>query len=212
LQGYREGGGEAMVINPYKMNIAPCKGCFGCWTRTPGKCAIEDDMKGILDEIQAADEVVFATPVYHYTMSEGMKRLVERTMPLLEPKLSVGTDGKATHARIGHRSQRAVLLATCGFPEHEVFEPLVATFAQICRMMEWRPSGEVLRTMSGLLLSKDQRAQESSAGYLRMVTNAGRMFSGGKPLDARYRSYLEQELLPKEEFLRLVNEWWQTKG
>ena len=169
-------------------------------------------MKEIFEDIQAADAVVFATPEYHYTMSEGMKRLVERTMPLLEPKLSVATDGRATHARIGHRGQRAVLLATCGFPEQEVFEPLGATFAQICRMMEWRPSGEVLRTMSGLLLSKDQRARESSAGYLQMVANAGKMFSGGKPLDARFRSYLEQELLPKEEFLRLVNEWWQTKG
>jgi multimeric flavodoxin WrbA len=208
LQGYREGGGEAMVLNPYKMNIAPCKGCFRCWTKTPGKCVLEDDMRGILDDIQAADAVIFATPVYHYTMSEGMKRLLERTMPLLEPKLSVGNDGKATHARIGPHGQRAVLLATCGFPEQDVFDPLRATFAQICRMMEWQICGEVLRTMSGLLLSKDMRAHESSAGYLRMVANAGKMFSGGKPLDARYRSYLEQELAPRDEFLRLVNEWF----
>ena len=208
LQGYREGGGEAMVLNPYKMNIAPCKGCFMCWTKTPGKCVIGDDMKRILDEIQTADAVIFATPVYHYTMSEGMKRLLERTMPLLEPKLSVGNDGKATHARIGPHGQRAVLLATCGFPEQDVFDPLRATFTNICRMMEWQNCGEVLRTMSGLLLSKDMRARESSAGYLRMVANAGKMFSGGKPLDARYRSYLEQELAPKDEFLRLVNEWF----
>jgi len=208
LQGYREGGGKFRVINPYKMNIAPCKGCFWCWTKTPGICAIEDDMKGILDELQSVDAVIFATPVYHFTMSEGMKRLVERTMPLLEPKLSVGPDGRAAHARIGPFGQRAVLVAACGFPEPEVFDPLRATFAQICRMMEWRPSGEVLRTMAGLLLSKDPRAQESSAGYLRMVENTGRMFARGKALDARFRSYLEQELLPREEFLRLVNEWF----
>jgi multimeric flavodoxin WrbA len=208
LQGYREGGGEAMVINPYRMNIAPCRGCFRCWTKTPGKCAIEDDMEGILEEMQSVDAVIFATPVYHFAMSEGMKRLVERTMPLLEPKLSVGPDGRAAHARIGPRGQRAVLVAACGFPEPEVFDQLRATFAQICRMMEWRICGEVLRTMAGLLLSKDPRARESSAGYLRMVGNTGRMFSRGKALDAQYRSYLEQELLPKEEFLRLVNEWF----
>jgi hypothetical protein len=208
LRGYREGGGKAMVINPYRMNIAPCKGCFSCWTKTPGKCVIGDDMKEILEDLQAADAVVFATPVYYYTMSEGMKRLVERTMPLLEPKLSAGTDGRTTHQRIGPRGQRAVLLATCGFPEQDVFDPLRATFERICRMMEWRPCGEVLRTMSGLLLSRDMRARESSAGYLKMVEGAGRMFSGGRSIDGSYRGYLEQDLLPKEEFLRLVNEWF----
>jgi multimeric flavodoxin WrbA len=208
LEGYRDGGKEATVINPYKMNIAPCRGCFRCWTQTPGKCVIDDDMKRILERIQKAEAVIFATPVYHFTMSEGMKRLIERTMPLLEPGVSAGLDGKAKHARIGPHGQRAVLVATCGFPEHEVFDPLNATFARICKMMEWRLSGEVLRTMAGLLLSKDRRAQESSAGYLKMVSNAGRMFADGKTIDQHHRSYLEQELLPMEEYYRIVNDWF----
>jgi len=208
LEGYRDGGGVPTVINPYKMNIAPCRGCFRCWTKTPGKCVIEDDMKGILELMQKADAVIFATPVYHFTMSEGMKRLIERTMPLLEPRVSAGPDGRATHARIGAHGQRAVLVATCGFPEPDVFDPLRTTFAQICKMMEWRLSGEVLRTMAGMLLSGDRRAQESSAGYLKMVSNAGRMFAAGKAIGSQYRSYLEQDILPIEEYFRLVNEWW----
>lgn len=208
VQGYREGGGLAKVINPYRMNIAPCSGCFKCWTKTPGKCVIDDDMGGVLDDIQTADAIILATPVYHFTMSEGIKRLFERTMPILEPKLSVSPEGKTTHARMGPRGQKAVLVSTCGFPEQDVFDPLRATFARICGMMEWRPQGEILRTMSGLLLSKDPRARDGSAGYLKMVSKAGRMFAEGKPIDARLRSYLEQELVPKEEFLRIVNEWF----
>lgn len=208
LDGYREAGAEAQVLNPYKTNIEPCRGCFRCWTRTPGKCVIDDDMKVVLEQMQRADVVVFATPVYHFTMSEGMKRLLERTMPLLEPKLSVGPDGTATHARIGPRGQRAVLLSACGFPGMEVFVPLRATFAAICKMMEWRPAGEVFRTMSGLLLSRDKKAQESSLGYLQMVKIAGARMAEGRSIDAQYRSYLEQELLPLEEYYRLVNEWF----
>lgn len=208
LEGYREAGGEALVLDPYRMNIDPCRGCFKCWTSTPGKCVIEDDMKGVLERMQEADVVVFATPVYHFTMSEGMKRVLERTMPLLEPRVSLGPDGKAMHARIGPHGQRAVLLAACGFPEMEVFVPLRATFAAICKMMEWRQAGEVLRTMSGLLLSRDQRARESAKGYLRMVKTTGARMAGGRDIDAQYRSYLEQELLPLEEYYRLVNEWF----
>ena len=29
-------------------NIAPCRGCFGCWKSTDGHCVIGDDQNGIL--------------------------------------------------------------------------------------------------------------------------------------------------------------------
>jgi hypothetical protein len=41
-----------------------------------------------------------------------------------------------------------------------------------------------------------------------MVSNAGRMFADGKTIDQHHRSYLEQELLPMEEYYRIVNDWF----
>jgi multimeric flavodoxin WrbA len=211
LDGFREGGGNVEVLQPYRMNIAPCNGCFACWTKTPGKCVIEDDMVSVNERLNAADLVVFTTPVYHYTMSEGMKRLVERTMPLLDPEVKSGADGRAHHARLGRRDQRAVLIATCGFPEPEVFDGLRRTFADICHMMEWSLVGEVLRTEAGLLFSKDARAMESAAGYLMMVRKAGRTVAEGGVIDPQYRRYLEGELLPLDDYYRLVNGWFTKK-
>ena len=208
LEGYHQGGGESTVLDPYRMNITPCRGCFHCWTMTPGECAIQDDMRGVLAELQQAGAVIFATPVYHFTMSEGMKRLLERTMPLSEPKVTMGPGGKATHARLGPHGQRTVLLSACGFPEPEVFSPLRATFSEVCRLMDWHLEGEVLRTMAGMLLSKDPMARESSGPYLKLVAEAGRRFAAGMPIDGEQRSRLERELLPIEEYLRLVNKWF----
>ena len=36
---------NAMVefVDLSKLKISNCVGCFGCWTRTPGKCVIRDD-------------------------------------------------------------------------------------------------------------------------------------------------------------------------
>ena len=211
LEGFREGGGSFEVLNPYRLDIAPCRGCFACWTRTPGRCAISDDMAGINSRINEVDAVVFATPVYHYTMSEGMKRLIERTMPLLDPAVKPGADGRAHHARLGRRDQRAVLIATCGFPELEVFDGLRRTFADVCHMMEWSPVGEILRTESGLLFSDDPRAQESAAGFRMMVRKAGRMVAEGRVLEPQYRRYLEGDLLPRDDYYRLVNGWFSSK-
>ncbi len=208
LEGFREGGGSVEVLEPYRMNIAPCKGCFACWTKTPGKCVIDDDMTHVNARLNEVDAVVFATPVYHYTMSEGMKRLMERTMPLLEPAVRPGADGRARHARIGPRGQRAVLVSSCGFPEMEVFDGLRRTFADICDMMEWSLVGEVLRTEAGLLSSRDTRARESAAGYLMMVKKAGREVAGGGVIEPHYRGYLEGDLLPRDDYYRLVNGWF----
>jgi len=166
-------------------------------------------MAGINARLEGVDAVIFATPVYHYTMSEGMKRLIERTMPLLEPRVSRGPDGRARHARIGRHDQRAVLLAACGFPEPGVFDGLRRTFTDICSMMDWSLAGEVLRTEAGLLFSGDPRARESAAGYLLMVHNAGKRVAAGEIIEPHYRSYLEEDLLPRDDYYRLVNGWFE---
>lgn len=34
--------GEHQYVDVTKEKINPCMGCFGCWTKTPGKCVIRD--------------------------------------------------------------------------------------------------------------------------------------------------------------------------
>ena len=38
---------EVEYITVKKETIKPCMGCFSCWSRTPGKCVIKDDMQKI---------------------------------------------------------------------------------------------------------------------------------------------------------------------
>ena len=60
--------------------IHPCDGCATCWET--GKCHIEDDMQGLYEKMQAADGIVFGTPVYFYNMTAQGKTVIDRTFAL----------------------------------------------------------------------------------------------------------------------------------
>lgn len=68
-------------------SVAPCDGCGGC-TRT-GRCIIDDDAQEIYQKMLASDGIIWATPVYFWSMSGQTKTLMDRTYALLFPKLQL---------------------------------------------------------------------------------------------------------------------------
>jgi multimeric flavodoxin WrbA len=85
IEGLKEEGAEVELFYTTKLRINPCIDDRSCWTKTPGKCIHDDDMKQILPKMQQADIIVFAAPVYVDGMPGPMKNLVDRLLPLLEP-------------------------------------------------------------------------------------------------------------------------------
>lgn len=47
-----------------------------------GKCVINDDVRQYLGKISNADILVFATPIYYYSMSGQLKTFLDRLNPL----------------------------------------------------------------------------------------------------------------------------------
>lgn len=56
-----------------------CKACYACFKT--GKCVQQDDMEDIMNEIQKADVIVLATPVYFRTINGQMKTMIDRLLP-----------------------------------------------------------------------------------------------------------------------------------
>ena len=54
--------GEMKVVHAYRSDIAPCVDCRRCWTQIG--CVIDDDMQQVYRDIEAADNIVIASPVY----------------------------------------------------------------------------------------------------------------------------------------------------
>lgn len=63
------------------MSIAPCIGCFGCWTKTPGECVTDDDGRRVARSLAEAELFCAVTPVTFGGHSYELKKALDRTLP-----------------------------------------------------------------------------------------------------------------------------------
>ncbi len=74
------------LIEINKDDIKPCIGCFGCWTKTPGQCIIQDD---IISKTNPAfvqsDYVILVSSIHYGCYSATMKRVLDRIIPNILP-------------------------------------------------------------------------------------------------------------------------------
>lgn len=75
-RGAKEAGHNVKYINLVEKKINYCLACYAC-TNT-GKCFQKDDFNEILDLALKADVILFATPVYFYSMSGQLKVFIDR--------------------------------------------------------------------------------------------------------------------------------------
>jgi len=76
-KGAAESGNKVEKIFLKDKKINYCTGCGAC-TERAGRCSQQDDMTEIREKMIKADVIVFATPIYFYTMSGQMKTFIDR--------------------------------------------------------------------------------------------------------------------------------------
>lgn len=65
------------------LHIAPCRGFFGCWLKTPGICIINDAGRDITKTAALSDYWIFLTPITFGGYSAQLKKAVDRMAPLM---------------------------------------------------------------------------------------------------------------------------------
>ena len=206
MEGYKSVRDHVQVkqVALTQMDIKPCTGCFGCWTKSPGACVLKDDMEVLFKDYIDADLVVWATPLYHYGMTSIMKKFVERTLPLSDPKIEKIGD-KYTHPERFDLNQKHVLISNCGFPEMQNFNVITKSFERITG----GPITSVLCVMGEILSQKPLRSRFN--WYLDAVKNAGSEVATIKEISEETGEILGKCLLPVEEFVDMANISWDIK-
>lgn len=85
-KGAREVGHEVLAINVAHKSIRGCMGCDYCRKQEKGVCVQKDEMQQIYPEILSSDMVVFASPIYYFTLSAQLQAVIHRTYAIDIPK------------------------------------------------------------------------------------------------------------------------------
>jgi multimeric flavodoxin WrbA len=72
-----------------------CTGCLTCIMPSPGtgRCVLEDDMAGILENMKKSDAFIFGTPNHMRTISAPLLNFLSRMLPLMEFKAIYDSKG-----------------------------------------------------------------------------------------------------------------------
>jgi len=110
-----------------KLEIPECKGDFGCWTITPGRCVQPGPHRDVARELIQSDLAIWLTPVTFGGYSSALKKQLDHCIPLISPLMTT-VDGETHHEP---RYQRFPSLLVIGLMEGpapsdaRVFERLV---------------------------------------------------------------------------------------
>lgn len=120
-------GWTVKVFDLDGMTIKPCRGCFACWLKHPGTCAIQDDEEVYLRALVASDATVWITPVTFGGYSSTLKKALDRSIPILLP-FFIKAHGEIHHPQRYEKRRKLLALGTLPAPDAEserIFRDLV---------------------------------------------------------------------------------------
>ena len=129
VDGAKSSGNQAVVFYLDGMDIRSCKGCLHAGRDSKSPCSQKDDMDKIYAEFEAADVVVFASPVYFWTITGPLKTAADRLYAELE---CLGYGGFP---------KKSVLLMTAHGGD---YSQAVTWYRTYERNLRWKNLGEVL--------------------------------------------------------------------
>jgi multimeric flavodoxin WrbA len=89
LSGADTAGHQCEKIYLYDLDLMPCIDCRVC-KKGDLVCTRDDNMRDIYPKIEAADVIIFGTPLYWYGPSGPMKLLMDRLLPYSETETLKG--------------------------------------------------------------------------------------------------------------------------
>jgi multimeric flavodoxin WrbA len=118
------------AVAPFELDdmiIKACRGCFACWLKHPGTCAVRDDEEKYLRALIESDVSVWITPVTFGGYSSTLKKALDRSIPILLP-FFIKTHGEIHHPQRYKKRRKLLAVGTLPTDDAEaekIFRDLV---------------------------------------------------------------------------------------
>jgi multimeric flavodoxin WrbA len=113
------------------LKISFCTGCWDCWVKTPGECAIRDDQTKILEAFVHADHVLFVSPIIVGYESALLKKTKDRIIPFAHPYIEIYKGEQHHRKRYPKSPDLSVLLIEDEFTDTEDIHIIKDTYTRI---------------------------------------------------------------------------------
>ena len=165
IKGAAEAGHQTELISLNKLRVNGCTGCNACRYGKP--CVQKDDFNSLIPKIKEADLIVFASPLYFWTISSKIKAFIERFYCMAE---------KDEHPPLGRYEKYPVrdcaLLMTSADHFFWTFEQAVSYYQfTLVNYIGFRDKGMLLAGGCG---ATDGKPQISQTDYLEQAFTFGR--------------------------------------
>lgn len=118
---------DIKFVDLSSLKITNCIGCFGCWTKTPGKCVIRDDAVKVYPDIAKSDTLLYISCIKYGGYDTIMKTMLERAIPVQQAFIRL-VAGETHHVQREVALKKATIIAygDISDEEREVFKKLIA--------------------------------------------------------------------------------------
>jgi hypothetical protein len=198
-------GAEVENVLLVRKNIKHCTGCFSCWTTTPGKCIIQDDMSDLLDRYMNSDIVIIASPLYSDYVTGIMKDFMDRLLPIVCPRFEKGKDGQTKHVKRYTKYPGVVMMSNCGFPEQNQFEMFKIFCDRKIRSGSAEIVAQIYRSQGELLRDTKPKLKPFIERYKDVLAKAGGEIVESRTLSPETKEELEKPIIPEGKYTRFVN-------
>ena len=80
------------------IGLGYCTGCWSCWWKTPGECALKDGISEIYRTVMDSGLILFVSPLNMGAVTSELKTFIERMVPLVHP-YTIMVDGEVHHRK-----------------------------------------------------------------------------------------------------------------